>query len=94
MIRYILSSGKYPTLGFPLGLIGNRQIKKLTFDINYSNSGIHSNFDASYIRFCRIGLLVRVQENQELWEGVSLMGNDTNITYENTTKGIQLIFNN
>ena len=94
IIRYILSSGKYPTLGFPNGLIGNKQIKKLTFDINYAPFGNHSNYDGSFIRFCRIGFIVRLQENQDLWAGIPLVGNNTGITYENTSKGIQLIFNN
>jgi len=58
IVRYILSSGKYPTLGLPLGLIGNKQIKKVTFDTDYSNWGNHSNYDGSGIRFCRIIFLV------------------------------------
>lgn len=94
MLRYILSSGKYPTLGFPPGLIGNKHVKKITFDVNYSNFGNHTNYDGAYIRFCRIVFMVKAHENQELWQGIPLMGNDTNITYENTPKGIQLKFNN
>ena len=93
MIRYILSSGKYPTLGFPYGLIGNKHIKKILYDVNYSNFGNHSNYDGSYVRFCRMILMVNCIENQDLWLGIPLQGNDTNITYENTSKGIQLIFN-
>jgi hypothetical protein len=94
LIRYILSSGKMPTLLFPNGLIGGKYIKKIMIDTDYSNFGNHSNYDASYIRFARTIFLVRVQESQELWEGVSLLGNNTNINYENTSKGTQLIFNN
>jgi len=94
LIRYILSSGKIPTLGFPPGFIGGKYIKKFMVDTDYSNFGNHSNYDGSYIRFCRFIFIVRVQENQALWEGIPLQGNDTKITYENTPKGIMLTFNN
>lgn len=93
-IRHILSSGKIPTLGFPPGLIGGKYIKKFMVDTDYSNFGNHSNYDGAYIRFCRFIYIVRIQENQPLWEGIPLQGNTTNITYENTQKGTQLIFNN
>jgi len=94
LIRYILSSGKIPTLGFPPGLIGGKYIKKFMVDTDYSNFGNHSNYDGSYIRFCRFIFIVRIQENQQLWEGIPLHGNTTNITYEETSKGTQLVFNN
>lgn len=94
LIRYILSSGKMPTLNFPPGLIGGKYVKNVMIDTDYSNFGNHSNYDGSYIRFCRVFFVVRVQENQLLWEGIPLQGNDTTITYENTTKGIKLTFNN
>lgn len=93
-IRYILSSGKIATLGFPAGLIGGKYIKKITLDTDYSNFGNHSNYDGAFIRFCRIIFIVRVQENQELWAGIPLEGNDTQITYENSSKGTQVKFNN
>lgn len=94
LIRYILSSAKITTLGFPPGLIGGKYVKKITLDTDYSNFGNHSNYDGAYIRFCRIIFIVRVQENQLLWQGIPLQGNDTQITYENTPKGVQLTFNN
>jgi hypothetical protein len=94
MIRYILMSGKLLTLGFVPGLIGGKSIKKITLDTDYSNFGNHSNYDGAYIRFCRIYFTVRVQENQLLWEGIPLYGNNTNITYETTNKGTKVIFNN
>jgi len=94
LIRYILSSGKMPTLQFPPGLIGGKYIKKIILDTDYSNFGNHSNYDGAYIRFARIIYIVRVRESQLLWEGIPLEGNNTKITYENTTKGTQLIFNN
>lgn len=94
LIRYILSSSKFLTLGFPSGLIGGKYIKKITLDTDYSNFGNHSNYDGSYIRFARFIYIVKVQENQELWNGIPLEGNDTNITYDLTDKGIKLVFNN
>lgn len=94
MVRYILQSGKYQTLGLPYGLIGGRYVKKVLFDTDYSSFGNHSNWDGSFIRFCRIFYLVRIQENQQLWDGIPLLGNDTNITLEETSKGYKLNFNN
>lgn len=94
LVRYILSSGKYLTLGFPPGFIGGKYIEKITLDTDYSNFGNHSNYDGSYIRFARIIYRVRVQENQELWQGVPLQGNTTNVTLDNTAQGTQYIFNN
>lgn len=94
IVRYILSSGKYLTLGFPPGFIGGKYIEKITLDTDYSNFGNHSNYDGSYIRFARIILRVRVQENQELWEGVPLAGNTTKVTLDETDQGTKFIFNN
>lgn len=94
MIRYILMSGKLQTLGFVPGLIGGKTIKKIMLDTDYSNFGNHSNYDGAFIRFCRIYFTVRVQENQLLWDGIPLQGNNTNITYETTIRGTQVIFNN
>lgn len=94
MIRYILMSGKLQTLGFVPGLIGGKTIKKIMLDTDYSNFGNHSNYDAAFIRFCRIYFTVRVQESQLLFEGIPLQGNNTNITYETTNKGTKVIFNN
>lgn len=94
LIRYILSSGKIPTLGFPPGLIGGKYIKKITLDTDYSNFGNHSNYDGAFIRFCRIIFIVRVQENQELWGGIALEGNDSQLHYETSTKGTKVVFNN
>lgn len=94
LIRYILSSGKMPTLLFERGLISTKHIKKIMVDTDYSNFGNHSNYDASYIRFARVIFIVGVYENQQLWEGQPLLGNNSKINYENTSKGVKLIFNN
>ncbi|MEN9928928.1 MAG: Flavobacterium phage [Bacteroidota bacterium] len=93
IVKYILNSGKYPTLGFAPGLILNKHVQKITFDTDYSNWGNHSNYDASGIRFCRIIFMVKAQESTELWEGIPLQGNDT-VVYTGTDKGTQLTLNN
>lgn len=94
LIRYILSSGKIPTLGFPNGLIGGKYVKNIMQDLEFSNFGSDPSNDASNIRFSRVIFAVRVQENQVLWDGIPLRGNTTNITYEATERGTQVIFNN
>lgn len=94
LIRYILSSGKIPTLGFPRGFIGGKYIKKVVIDTDYSNFGNHSNYDGAFIRFARFVFVVRVNEKQELWDGIALNGNGTVFNYQNTPKGMKLIFNN
>jgi hypothetical protein len=98
IVKYILNSGKYPTLGFPRGLIGNKHVKKVTFDTDYSNWGNHSNADAVGIRFCRILFSVTALEENLLWGGdgtalTPLAGNDS-VVYTSTDKGTQLTFNN
>ncbi|MEN9914207.1 MAG: Flavobacterium phage [Bacteroidota bacterium] len=93
IVKYILNSGKYPTLGFPSGLIGNKHVQKITFDTDYSNWGNHSNYDAKGIRFCRIIFMVKAQESTEGWQGIPLQGNNS-IVYTGTDKGTQLTFNN
>lgn len=94
MIRYILSSAKYQTLGLPYGLIGGKYVESIKFDIDFSNFGNHSNYDGSFIRFARILFTVRIQENQALWDGIPLLGNDTLVTLDETNKGFQFKFNN
>lgn len=88
MIRYILSSAKYLTLGFPMGFIGGKYLKSVQFDDNYGNQ------DGSFIRFARLTFNVRIQENQLNWDGTPLDGNDTQIKLNSTNKGFQLTFNN
>lgn len=94
LIRYILSSGKMPTLGLPSGLLGGKYIRKITLDTDYSNFGNHSNYDWAYIRFARVMFMVRVQESTERWAGIPLLGNDTVVHLEGTTKGLQFTFTN
>lgn len=94
LIRYILSSGKYMTLDFPFGLIAGKYIKSISADVEFANFGAEPSQDGSFIRFTRIIFIVKVQENQELWNSIPLQGNNTNITYEESELGTRLIYNN
>jgi len=87
-IRYILSSTKYNTLGFPKGIVGGSNVDTIQFDDNYGNQ------EANYIRMARIQFSVRVAENQELWNGIELLGNDTIVVLNDSSKGHKLTFNN
>lgn len=94
MIRYILSSAKYQTLDLPKGLINGRYVETIKLDVDFSNFGNHSNYDAGFIRFARILFSVRINERQDLWEGVPLIANTTKVSFDNINKGFQLKFNN
>lgn len=88
MIRSILSSTKYKTLGYPAGLIGGTMVEKIQNQLSYGNG------DANFIKFARITFSVRIQENQEMWTSIELQGNDTTIKINETEKGFKLTFNN
>lgn len=88
MVRYILSSGKYPLLGFSPGIIGGRALEQIQFQDNLSN------MEASYIRFARLTFTVRVQENQKMADSLLMGGNDTTTKLELTDKGYKLTQNN
>ncbi len=88
LIRYILSSTKYQMLGLPAGLIGGKYVNNISFP------EMNGNQDASYIRMARLDFSVRVQESQDMWSGIQLLGNDTGIKLYLTDKGYQLKFNN
>lgn len=88
MIRYILSSAKYPLLGFSPGFIGGKQVEQIQFQDNLSAD------DASNIRFARITFTVRIMENQQMTTPIPLNGNDTQTKLELTDKGYKLTQNN
>jgi len=88
IIRYILCSTKYKQLGFTSPLVGRVSVNNLQQD---PNSG---RMDAAYLKFGRITVNVAVNEAQDLWDGIPLMGNDTMVNLENTNKGFKLTFNN
>tara|TARA_R100000541_G_scaffold44592_1_gene51681 strand:+ start:1664 stop:2266 length:603 start_codon:yes stop_codon:yes gene_type:complete len=86
-IRYILSSTKYQTLGFPKGFIGGTYVNSIQNDKSYGSQ------DGSFVRVTTINFTVRASENQEMWDGLGFTGNDTVIKLDNGTKGYKLIFN-
>lgn len=86
-IRYILSSTKYQTLGFPKGFIGGTYVDSIQYDDNYGSQ------DGSFIRMSRIQFSVRANEQQSMWDGLDFTGNDTVIKLDDGTKGYKLIFN-
>lgn len=88
MMRSILSSTKYKTLGYAPGLIGGTMVEKIQNQLSYGNG------DANFIKFARITFSVRIQENQEMWTSIELQGNDTTIKINETEKGFKLTFNN
>lgn len=87
MIGFILSSTKYKTLGFENNLIGGTMVDSIQVQNNYGNQ------DANFISFARITFSARLQEVQDTWTGIELLGNDTNIKIDTTNKGYKLIFN-
>ena len=88
MISNILSSTKYKTLGFAPGLIGGTMVERIQNQLTYGNG------DANFIKFARVTFTARIQENQEMWTGIELQGNDTTIKLHETEKGFKLTFNN
>lgn len=87
MIRYILQSSKYVRLDLPLGLIGGTYVDSIQFFDDFNNK------DGANIRICTISFSVRVMENQELWNGVLLAQNTTQIKLDQTDLGYKLIKN-
>lgn len=87
LVRAILSSTKYKTLGFPAGLIGGTMVESI------QSSNQFNVEDANSIKFVRVTFSARIQENQSMWQGVELFSNDTNIKLDLTNKGYQLTFN-
>lgn len=87
-VRYILSSTAYNTLGLPPGLIGGTSIESFaTLDPALKE-------DSQYTRFSRLQFAVRIQENQELWETITLESLHTNVKIDNTEKGYKYILEN
>jgi hypothetical protein len=88
LVRYILSSTKYKTLGFQAGFIGGTMVDSIQFLDNFGNQ------EANFVSMSRIVFTARLNENQLAWEGIALLGNDTNIKLDSTNKGYKLTFNN
>lgn len=88
LIRYILSSVKYNTLGDTNGLIGGRYIQSIQFEEPQNNQ------DKSDVKMARIYFIVRMKESQQGYASLDFGGNDTIIKLSDTEKGYKLIFNN
>ena len=88
MIRYILSSTKYKTLGLPPGTIGG------TYVTGHQVYDIDNNQDASYVRMMRLTYEVRIYETQQLWAAVPLLINNTQVKLDDTEKGHLYIIEN
>jgi hypothetical protein len=86
MIRYILSSTMYNTLGMVPGLIGGTMID------SFATLDPASKEDSEYTSFARLTYTVRIQEGQAMWQGIDLVGNDTEVKLEETEKGYQYVF--
>lgn len=87
MIRYILQSTKYNILGLPPGLIGGTYVESIQFFDDFNNQ------DGANIRLATLVFSVRVCENQELWKGISIENNTTQIKLCDTDLGFKLIKN-
>jgi hypothetical protein len=85
MCRYILSHTAYKTLNLPLGLIGGTYIE------SFGVSDPSRKDDSQYSRFARLAFAVRIQENQALWQGINIVGNDAQVKLDLTDKGFQYI---
>lgn len=88
MIRYILQSSKYKTLDLPLGLIGGTYLESIQFFDDFNNK------DGANLRVSTLGFSVRIMENQDLWQGVTLFSNTSQIKLDQTDLGYKLIKNN
>ncbi|HMI01628.1 MAG TPA: hypothetical protein VK541_04055 [Pedobacter sp.] len=88
MARYILSYSEYKTLGFEPGLIGGTYVE------SFATLDPAAKEDSNYTRFGRLQFAVRIQENQLLWQGIELLGNDTTVKLEETNKGFKYIIDN
>ena len=88
IIRYILQSSKYKTLDLPLGLIGGTYVESIQFFDDFNNK------DGANLRLSTVGFSVRIMENQQLWQGVTLFSNTSQIKLDQTELGYKLIKNN
>ena len=83
LCRYILQTHKYKTLGFAPGFIGGVGVQNIQM-FEQQNTP-----DANFSRMCRINFQVRINESQQLYEGVLLDDNITSVKLEETELGYQ-----
>lgn len=83
MCRSILQSTIYRTLGLPPGLIGGTYCENFeVFDSPNAN-------DSAFTSMARLNFSVRILENQELWQGVTVADSFTSVKLDLTEKGYQ-----
>lgn len=88
MIRFVLSSTLYKTLGFDYGYIMGTYLTSINFDDNYGKE------DGTFFRMGRLVLSVKFVEDSEMAQTTSLLGNDSNVRLDLTEKGFKFNFNN
>lgn len=81
MIRFILQSHKYMTLGLPPGLIMGTYVE------GFENFEPSSNQDATFVKMARLSYSVRIVEQQDTWEGIEINAIFTEVKLEETEKG-------
>lgn len=86
LCRYILSDTRYKTLGFDYGFIAGTQVER------FSTLDPSQKEDSSFTAFARLQFSVRILENQTLWDGIEILGNDTDVKLAETEKGYKYIF--
>ena len=87
MIRYILSSPKYQTLGLGGSLIGNRRVT------GFDNFDSPNKQGAAFVRVARISFTAVIHECQESFSGVELLGTDTDVKLDLTELGYKYQYN-
>lgn len=87
IVRYILQSHKYVTLGLPLGTIGGKRVDNIQI---YEQE---STPDTNFARMARINFAVRIMESQDIWAGVLAAQNITQSKLELTELGYQYKLN-
>ena len=81
IVRTILESPAYKTLGFAPGFIGGSMVNSMVFPVS------QQPLDAASVTQMRIGFSVRVAEDSQLGEGVPLALLSTTVKLYNTNKG-------
>lgn len=88
MVRYILQYSEYKTLLLPLGIIAGGSVD----DFNIMEPAQQQ--DSNYIRMGRITVSYRIQENQQLVQGITFDSLVTTVKSEDTDLGYKFQLNN
>jgi len=83
MCRAILQSTKYKTLSLPNGIISG------TYCENFEVFDSTNAQDSSFTSMARLNFSVRILENQEVWQGVTIANSFTSVKLGLTEKGYQ-----